>query len=91
MAFDDVNSLISDITSGEIVVAPEVIDILREIYQKQQQAKALYTKYGVDLVSERFAQNSDATRIVYSEEKRKEFLKNNKKEKRPIKRDYLSM
>lgn len=81
MAFDDINSLISDITSGEIVVAPEVIDILREIYEKQQQAKALYTKYGVDLVSERFAQNSDATRIVYSEEKRKEFLKNNKKEK----------
>ena len=88
MAFNDIQELIDDIVAEKIEVSSEVIDILQEIYKKQQETKSLYTKYGIDLVANRFAENSDATKIIFEEEKRKEFLRNNKREKGESQEDY---
>ena len=88
MAFNDIQELIDDIVAEKINVSPEVIDILQEIYKKQQEAKSKYTKYGIDLVANRFAENSDATKILFEEEKRKEFLRKNKREKGESKEEY---
>jgi hypothetical protein len=88
MAFNDIQELIDDIVAEKIDVSVEVIDILQEIHKKQQETKSLYTKYGIDLVANRFAENSDATKIIYEEEKRKEFLRDNKREKGESKEDY---
>ena len=88
MAFNDIQELIDDIVAERITVSAEVIDILQEIHKKQQETKSLYTKYGIDLVADRFAENSDATKIIFEEEKRREFLRNNKREKGESKEDY---
>lgn len=88
MAFNDIQELIDDIVAEKINVSPEVIDILQEIYKKQQEAKSKYTKYGIDLVANRFAENSDATKILFEEEKRKEFLRKNKREKGESREEY---
>ena len=88
MAFNDIQELIDDIVAERITVSSEVIDILQEIYKKQQEAKSLYTKYGIDLVADRFAENSDATKIIFEEEKRREFLRDNKREKGESKEEY---